>query len=122
MFHTLLEATAPAGDVVKGAGGGMTQMLITFGLMFAVFYFLIIRPQQKKQKETQKMLDNLQVHAKVFTSAGIIGKIVAFKENKNVVVLRVDDLNNVKLEFQRQAIAGVLSESKEEETKEEKSS
>ncbi len=85
---------------------------LPFILMFAILYFFIIRPQRKKQKELQEMIDNLQVNDKVVTNAGIIGKIVNIKNDKNVFVLRVDDTTGTKIEFQKAAIAGVLQSEK----------
>lgn len=65
--------------VPGGCGGGMGQLLPIL-LMFAVFYFLIIRPQQKKQKEHQEMLKNLKRGDDVITSGGIVGKIAGMTD------------------------------------------
>ncbi len=110
MYYALLQATtAGAGEGgTQAAGGGLLGMLLPFALMFAIFYFLLIRPQQKKQKDHQKMLEALKENDIVATSSGIIGKIVAIKKDKDSVVLRVDDTTNTKIEFQRHAIAGVI--------------
>ncbi len=106
MYQLLLQETAaPA----QAAGGGILGMLLPFALMFAIFYFLLIRPQQKKQKDHQKMLDSLKENDIVATSSGIIGKIVTIKKDKDSVVLRVDEATNTKIEFQRHAIAGVVN-------------
>jgi preprotein translocase subunit YajC len=108
MHLVILQAAA------AGQGGGIGGTLIMFALMFAVIYFLMIRPQQKKQKELQAMLTNLKVHDTIVTSGGIIGKIVSLKPEKDTVVIRVDDQTGAKIEIQRQAIAGVIvSENKE---------
>jgi preprotein translocase subunit YajC len=72
-------------------------------LMFVVFYFLLIRPQQKKQKEHQKMLSEIKKNDEVITSGGIHGTIVNIKEK--TYSLRVDD--NVKLEISKSAVSGV---------------
>ena len=55
-----------------GAGGGFS-MLVPLLLMFGVFYFLLIRPQQKKQKEHEELMKNLKAGHKILTSGGIIG-------------------------------------------------
>ncbi|MFT5387504.1 MAG: preprotein translocase subunit YajC [Lysobacterales bacterium] len=73
---------------------------VPFILIFAIFYFLVIRPQQKKQKEQTAMTKNLQKNDKVITTAGIHGTVVIVKEK--TVVVRVDD--NVRIEFDRDAI------------------
>lgn len=116
MSYFLLQVDPASGEAVQQApqGGGMS-MLLMFGLMFVVLYFFMIRPQQKKQKEHQKMLEAIKVHDTVMTSSGIVGKIVAIKSDKGTVVLRVDDATGTKIEFQKQAIVSVLNESKEEE-------
>lgn len=92
----------------EGAAGGSPQSVVptfvTFGLVFLIFYFLIIRPQNKKQKETKAMLSALQKGDRVVTIGGIRGVIQALREDS--VVLKVDD--NVKLEFSRSAVANVL--------------
>src|SRR6056297_230 len=93
----------PAG----GAGGGPASIaptLITFGLVVLIFYFLIIRPQNKKQKETKAMLSSLQKGDKVVSIGGIRGTIQALKED--TVVLKVD--SNTTMEFNRSAVATVL--------------
>ncbi|MFW6214317.1 MAG: preprotein translocase subunit YajC [Alkalispirochaetaceae bacterium] len=92
----------------EGAAGGSPQSVlptfVTFGLVFLIFYFLIIRPQNKKQKETKEMLSALQKGDRVATIGGIRGTIHALKDES--VVLKVDD--NTKLEFSRSAVANVL--------------
>ena len=72
-------------------------------LIFGIFYFLLIRPQQKKQKELQKMLGELKKNDEVITTGGVHGTIVNVKENTFMV--RVDD--NVKLEISKSAVAGL---------------
>jgi preprotein translocase subunit YajC len=84
--------------------------------IIAIFYFLILRPQNKKQKETQKMLSALKKGDRVVTIGGIHGVIQSVKES--TVIIKVDE--NTKLEFNRNAISTVSSQGKEE--KEEKKS
>lgn len=83
------------------------SMLFMFGAVFLIMYFLMIRPQQKKAKEHEKMLEGLQVNDKVITSSGIIGVITNIKKDKNTIVIRVDD--NCRIEFQRSYIVGKLN-------------
>jgi preprotein translocase subunit YajC len=108
MDFLIMDAAAAAPQQV-GLAGGLMQFM-PFILIFAVMYFLMIRPQKKKQVEHQKMLDNLQIHDKVITNGGIIGKVVAIKKEKNIVVVRVDDTTNTKIEFQKSAIGGVIQD------------
>ena len=101
------------------SASGMAGMLSTFLPMiaiFAIFYFFLIRPQNKKQKETEKMIAALKKGDKVVTIGGIHGVISSTKEK--TVVLKVDD--NTKIEFNRTAIATVVTD-KPADVKEEKS-
>ena len=81
-------ASTVSGDGTVGNNGGFMGMLMTFGpmiLLFVAFYFLLIRPQQKKEKEVQKMRQSLEVGDEVITIGGIIGRVVSLKED-NVVL------------------------------------
>lgn len=71
------------------------------GMLMIVFYFFMIRPQQKKAKEARKFRENLQKGSKVVTIGGIHGRVVEI--NDTTVLLEVD--NNVKLRFEKSAIA-----------------
>ncbi|MDD3374958.1 MAG: preprotein translocase subunit YajC [Candidatus Omnitrophica bacterium] len=77
--------------------------LVPYALIFAVFYFLVIKPQKEKQKEQKLMLDNLKKNDEIVTSGGLHGTIVSLKESS--VVVRIDD--NVKVEIDRGAILRV---------------
>jgi len=105
MQFTILQAQGAA----PAAGGGMASSLIFFGVLFAIMYFFMIRPQQKRQKEMQKMLDSLQVNDKVLTSSGIFGRVVTIKPDKDIVVIEIDDTNKIRVEFQRSAIVSILN-------------
>jgi preprotein translocase subunit YajC len=94
--------------VLQEAFGGGMAMLLPIGLIFVVFYFLIIRPQNKKQKETQSMLAAIKKGDKVSTAGGIRGTIHAVKDD--TVIIRVDD--NVKLEFNKSAVSSVNAKGK----------
>jgi preprotein translocase subunit YajC len=82
--------------------------MFPFLMMIAIFYFFLIRPQQKQKKEHQNLINNLKVNDKVVTSSGIIGKIMAIKDDKNIVILRVDEATNTKIEFQKHTVVGVI--------------
>ncbi len=86
--------------------GSMLSMIAPFALIFVIFYFFIIRPQNKKQKETKKMIDALKKGDKVVTIGGIHGVVSSTKEQS--VIVKVDD--NAKIEFSRSAIAAVVNE------------
>jgi len=97
----LILAMAPQG---QQGGGGMISTLIMFAAIFAIFYFMIIRPQQKKAKERQKLLDSLQKGDKVITTGGIHGAIAGI-DDKTVLL---DVGNNVKIKIDRSAIGQVV--------------
>ena len=83
--------------------GNLIGSLLPFLLIIVIFYLFLIRPQNKKQKETQKMLDALKKGDKVITIGGIHGTVSSVKEN--TVIVKVDD--DCKLEFNRTAISSV---------------
>lgn len=95
-------AMAPAGGGQTGGASGMLGLL-PFVLMFLVLYFLLIFPQQRKQKRHMELLANLKKGDRVVTSGGIHGSIVGFKER--VLVLKVDD--KVKIEVEKSAVSAV---------------
>jgi preprotein translocase subunit YajC len=99
-----------------GGAGDMFTTLIPFILIIAIFYFLIIRPQNKKQKETQRMLAALKKGDKIVTIGGIHGVIQSVKESS--VVVKVDE--NTKVEFSRSAISTVVAGKAEKEKIEDK--
>jgi len=82
---------------------GWTAWILSVG-MIAIFYFLIIRPQQKRQKAHRQLLDSLTKGDRVVTSGGIHGTVVGIKED--VVVLRVDE--NCKIEVSRANVNAVM--------------
>lgn len=89
-------AAAPA-----QGGGGLLGLILPFVLMFVIFYFLLIRPQQKKQKTRNAMLTALKKGDKVVTIGGLHGTIVEITDD--VVVLKVNDVT--KLTFDRNSVS-----------------
>jgi len=77
-------------------------------LIFGVFYFLLIRPNQKRERTRREMLASLSKGSKVVTSGGICGTILGL--NEKTVVLRVSDDPITKMEFLRTAISQVATE------------
>lgn len=104
-YISLLQAVA--------GSGSMLMSVLPFGLIILIFYFFIIRPQNKKQKETEKMLSALKKGDKVVTVGGIHGVISSTKEK--TVIVKVDD--NAKIEFSRNAIATVIVDKAEKDSK-----
>jgi len=100
----------------QGADGAATSnplmTFLPFVAIIAIFYFLIIRPQNKKQKETQRMLSALKKGDKIVTIGGLHGTIQTVKEQ--TVIVKVDE--DTKLEFNRSAISTILTAAKEDKS------
>lgn len=98
-------ASPPPGG---GQGSSPLPMLLMFGLIFVIFYMLIVRPQQKRQREHQKMLDDLRNGDRVMTAGGLIGQVDSLKEadGTKIVVLKIAD--NTKVEISRGHVQQVI--------------
>jgi preprotein translocase subunit YajC len=92
------------GSSAANAGGGGLEMILMMAVFFAIMYFMIIRPQQKRAKEHKTMLEALSKGDEVVTNGGILGKVASITEN--FVELSVAD--NVTVKVQKQAIASVM--------------
>jgi preprotein translocase subunit YajC len=104
----MIEATSFAlwAAPAAGAGGGLSMMLPIL-LFIPLLYFLMIRPQQKKQKQWQQMLNGIKSGDRITTTGGIRGTIISMKEDSMVIRVAPD---NLKLEVARNAIASVTQE------------
>lgn len=95
----------------NGGGAGLLGSLLPLILIFGIFYFLVIRPQQRKQRQAQTereaMLKALKPGDKVITSSGIYGTIVAVREKEDTVLLRI--AQSVSIEMLRSSVAGLQS-------------
>jgi preprotein translocase subunit YajC len=100
MWDTAFAQTAPG---VSGPSPVMT--ILPFILIFIIMYFLVIRPQQKKTKDHQAMLNKLKKNDEVMTAGGIYGKVVALADN--VVTLEVAP--NVRIRVHRPQISALLT-------------
>jgi len=96
---------APEASGAAGSTGSMMTTFVTFGLIIVIFYFLIIRPQKKRDRETKEMLAAIKKGDKVVSIGGIHGTVVAVKET--TVVVKVDD--NTRIEFSRNAISCIVN-------------
>ncbi len=97
----ILLAMAPQQN---GQGGGWEMTLLMFGAIFAIFYFMIIRPQQKRAKEREKLLSSVEKGDKIITSGGVHATVVGLEE-KSVLV---EIAPNVKIKIERSAIGSVV--------------
>jgi len=108
MLTELAYAMAPAGG--QGEQGGMMSTLILFGMMALIFYFFLIRPQSKRQKEHQSMLSELKRGDEVITGGGIIGRVHSVTDK----VVTIEVAQNVRIRVVKAQIAG-LHKSEEKE-------
>ena len=94
---------------VPGAGGpGPMMTIFPFILIFGIMYFMVIRPQQKKTKEHQELLNKLKKNDEVMTSGGIYGKVVDLKDT----VVTIEVAPNVRIRVARPQIAAVIGAEK----------
>lgn len=107
LFFLVEPAYAMGGSGGGAAAGNPIAQLLPFVLMFVVLYFLILRPQIRKQKSQQKMLDGLKRGDKIVTSGGIHGVITNLKDD----ILTVKIAENVKVELSRAAVSRVKPDS-----------
>ena len=96
--------------------GQMYTTLITFVLIILIFYFLIIRPQKKRDKEAKAMIDAMKKGDKVVTIGGIHGTVVMVKDK--TVIIKVDD--SARIEFNKSAISSVVGKGTEKPQKKDK--
>jgi len=100
---SLVAMAAPPGGAGGAQQGSWISTLFPLVVIFAIFYFLMIRPQQKQQKKHREMLSALKRGDKVITRGGIIGVIHGIADN----VITVEVAENVRVKFSRDSISGV---------------
>ena len=98
------QAAAPAAG--PSPADQMIHMVAVLAITIGIFYFLILRPQSRKQREMQQMLDSIRKGDRVLTSGGLFGTVIGNGKKDDVVVLKVAD--DVKMEFSKQAIVQVV--------------
>ena len=96
---------AMAGSGSGSSGNPFAAILPMFAIII-VMYLLMILPQQRKQKEHRKMLENVQKGDKIITAGGLVGTIAGIKERENTVLLKVSE--NTKIEILRSSIAQIV--------------
>jgi len=99
--------------LMAAQGNPMMQFLPLLIIMFAIMYFLIIRPQKQKEKKRLELISNVRKQDKIVTTGGVHGVVVSVKENE--VVVRVDDAKDVKLRIDKSAITTVSAPRDEKE-------
>jgi len=108
LFTAVAQAMGTGGGS-GGSGAGGFGALVPLVLMFVIFYFLLIRPQQKKAKQHRDLLANLKRGDSVLTSGGIYGRIAEI--NDNIITLEVAD--KVRIKVARGYIAGLAGPGQE---------
>lgn len=91
-------------ESTQGPVGGGTSMFIMIGIFFAIMYFMIIRPQQKRQKDHQKLITSLAKGDEVVTSGGMMGRILKVGDNS----IQVEVSEGVSVKLQKNSISSVL--------------
>ncbi len=94
-------------------GGGGIAAFLPFILIMIIIYFLMIRPQTKRQKEKEAMREGIKKGDKVITMGGIYGTIQGFKEKGRQAVIKID--NNTNITINRTAIVGLAGKVKDED-------
>jgi len=105
-LHFLSMAAPPQGEgAAPSAGMGILGFLPWIAII-VVFYFLLIRPQAKRQKEHQKMLAAVKKGDRIVTAGGIYGEVVGLKD-EHILIVKID--TNTKVEIDRTSIGRVVS-------------
>ena len=89
-------------EATMNAGASMTSTIIMLVIMFAIFYFMLIRPENKRKKEAEQMRSNVKVGDRVTTIGGIVGEVVHVKDEKFVMETGAD---RVRIEFAKWALS-----------------
>ena len=88
------------------AGGSTWIMIVIYVAIFAGLYFLLIRPNSKKKKQEQEMRNNIAIGDEITTIGGIVGRIVAIKEDEDAFIIETGS-DRVKMKFKKWAISSV---------------
>lgn len=109
MIHVMLLMGASGSG--SGQGGNPLLGFLPLVLIILVMYFLMIRPQAKKQKEHRAMLEAIEKGDKILTSGGIVGTVAGVKEADNLLIVKIAD--NVKIELSKASVGQVLKKKSE---------
>lgn len=104
MFAT--NAYAMAGGGEQQAGGTGMEGIIMLVVMFAIFYLLLIRPQQKRAKQHKELIESLKAGDQVVTAGGIHGKVVAVQDD----LVTMEIASNVRIKINRSSVVGTKTD------------
>jgi preprotein translocase subunit YajC len=113
----LAQGEKGAGKAAEGAGGSVFDNLGMFApilIIMVLFYFLMMRPQQRERAEMQKLLDSLKKNDRVLMRSGIVGTIVNIQKDSRYATVKIDESTNTKVRVLRAAIEKVLTDEVEE--------
>ena len=92
----------------SAGGGSMWTLIIIYALIFVGIYFILIRPKSKKSKQEQELRNSLQIGDEITTIGGIVGRVIAIREEADEIVLEIGS-ENTKMVFKSWAISTVNS-------------
>ena len=118
LLHTDLISLATAAGGTESSAPGFMEFIPLMVIIWAVMYFMVIRPQKKQTSEHENMIASLEKHKEVRTVGGIIGKVALVDKDQGHVVLVIDESKSVRMKVSLQSIAAV-TESTASTTKEE---
>jgi preprotein translocase subunit YajC len=116
LFFTLAEEAAPSGTQgppPQSGGEMLISMLTMFVPLILIFYLLILRPENKRRKEREELLNSIKVKDRVVTAGGIFGTVMEL--DKDEATLMIDPNKGVKIRVRRMSIEGVEPSAKEKE-------
>lgn len=108
--HNLLllaQEQAPAGD--GGGGGGLVRFMFPLTIIMVLFYFMLLRPQKRKEEDFRQMITNLKENDHVVTVGGIHGVVTNVQRDADRVTVRVDEGTGAKLRISTSAIARIVT-------------
>jgi preprotein translocase subunit YajC len=109
-IETAYAMGAPGANGAAPAGGGASG-LIFMAIIFAIFYFILIRPQQKKMKEHKKLVEELKKGDRIVTASGLYGTV----ENLTPATLTIKIAEGVKVKITRSSVGAVVKPEEEKE-------
>jgi preprotein translocase subunit YajC len=117
-FAALL-AQQPAAPQPGPPGGTIGSLLMPLAMIGLLFFFMVLRPQQREQRKREELLKQLKKNDRVLTHGGMFGTVVNVVPDANEVTLRIDEKNDVKVRMQLSSVARVLASDEALETKSE---
>ena len=102
MLNFLEDVVGTTGTGAEAAPGSMLTPILMMVIMVAIFYFILIRPENKRKKEAEQMRNSLKVGDDITTIGGIVGTVVSVKDDKFVIETSADQ---VRIEFEKWALS-----------------